>query len=131
MTSVPSIRHALMNMVYFDPSYADDALVDHYHTAAHQYGSQNALPACMTGMLSHDISDVYPMLEQETLRVIWGREARLTPLSDAEAFLAGNRNAELTVFDKCGSLPHDEQAQAVNRLIVDILTATSPQPAGS
>jgi pimeloyl-ACP methyl ester carboxylesterase len=131
MTSVPSLRHTLMNRVYFDPSYADDALIDHYSTASHQYGSQNALPALMTGMLNHDVSDVFSMLPQKTIRVIWGREARMTPLSDAEAFLAGNPNAELTVFDKCGSLPHDEQAQAVNRLIVDILTDTRPKAADS
>ena len=55
----------------------------------------------------------------------------MTPLSDAEAFLAANARAELTVFDKSGLLPHDEQAQAFNRLVVGLLSgseARSSQP---
>jgi pimeloyl-ACP methyl ester carboxylesterase len=62
---------------------------------------------------------------QPTLRLVWGREARMTPLSDAEAFLGANPRAELTVFDKSGLLPHDEQAQGFNRLIIEQL---SPKP---
>ena len=41
-----------------------------------------------------------------------------TPLADAEAFLAANPNAALTVFDKAGLLPHDEQAHAFNRFVL-------------
>ena len=55
----------------------------------------------------------------------------MTPLSDAEAFLAANARAELTVFDKSGLLPHDEQAQAFNRLVVEALSDSRPRPARS
>ena len=81
--------------------------------------------------MNHSIADVFPKLPQKTLRIVWGREARLTPLSDAEAFLAANPRAELTVLDKSGILPHDEQAQAFNRLVIGLLTAqerTSTDP---
>ena len=122
ITSLPGLRHYLMNETYFDPSYVDDALLDHYSTATHQYGSQNAPPSFFSGLLNHSIADAFPALTQKTLRLVWGREARLTPLSDAEAFLAANARAELTVFDKSGLLPHDEQAQAFNRLVIATLT---------
>ena len=102
-----------------------------YSTAAHQYGSQNAPPAFLSGLLSHGVADVFPALAQSNIRLIWGREARITPLSEAEPYLAANPNAELTIFDKCGALPHDEQAQAVNRLIIDLLTETHPKATGS
>jgi len=129
VTSLPYLRHYLMNETYFDPSYVDDALLDHYSTASHQYGAQNALPSFVSGLLNHSVADIFPTLTQKTLRVVWGREAQLTPLSDAEAFLAANPRAELTVFDKSGLLPHDEQAQAFNRLVVDLLTETKPRRA--
>ncbi len=127
VASLPYLRHYLMNETYFDPSYVDDALLDHYSTATHQYGSQNALPSFFSGLLNHSIADVFPALTQKTLRLVWGREARLTPLSDAEAFLAANSRAELTVFDKSGLLPHDEQAQGFNRLVVELLTEAKPR----
>ncbi len=123
VTSLAALRYYLMNETYFDPSFVDDALLDHYSTAAHQYGAQNAPPSFYSGLLNHSVADVFPALTQKTLRIVWGREARLTPLSDAEAFLAANSRTELTVLDKSGILPHDEQAQAFNRLVIALLTA--------
>lgn len=124
MTSQAGLRAYLMNQTYFDPSYVDDAMIDHYSTATHQYGCQNAPPAFIAGLLNWGVKEQFPALPQETVRLVWGREARMTPLSDAEAFLAANPRAELTVFDKSGLLPHDEQAQAFNRLVVELLTPT-------
>ncbi len=121
VTSLAGLRHYLMNQTYFDPSYVDDALLDHYSTATHQYGSQNAPPSFFSGLLNHSVADAFPTLTGKTLRLVWGREARLTPLADAEAFLAANARAELTTLDKSGLLPHDEQAQAFNRLVIETL----------
>jgi len=127
ISSVPYLRGYLMNQTYFDPSYVDDAMIDHFSTAAHQYGSQNAPPAFLAGLLNHSVADVFPELPQKTIRIVWGREARITPLSDAEAFLAANPRAELTVFDKSGMTPQDEQAQGFNRLVVELLTEQAPK----
>lgn len=127
ISSVPFLRGYLMNQAYFDPSYVDDDMIDHYSTAAHQYGSQNAPPSFMAGLLNHSVADAFPLLTQKHIRIVWGREARMTPLSDAEAFLAANAHAELTVFDKSGITPHDEQAQAFNRLVVEVLTEEAPK----
>ena len=126
VTSMAALRYYLMNQVYFDPSYVDDALVQHYFTASHQYGAQNAPPSFYSGYLNHSVAEAFPKLTQKTLQIVWGREARMTPLSDAEAFLAANSRAELTVFDKSGLLPHDEQAQAFNRLVIAALSAETP-----
>ena len=79
------------------------------------------------GLLNHSVADAFPALGQKNIRIIWGREARITPLSDAEAFLAANAHAELTVFDKSGMTPQDEQAQGFNRLAVEILTEEAPK----
>lgn len=122
LTSRLSLRTYLENQVYFDPSYVTDEVVDHYSTAAHQYGSQYAPLCFVSGLLDHSVRESVPKLAQQTIRIVWGREARMTPLSDAEPFLAANPHAELTVFDKAGLLPHDEQAPAFNRFVADILS---------
>ncbi len=127
IASQAGLRYYLMNQTYFDPSYVDDALIDHYATATHQYGSQNAPPAFLSGQMNLSVKDAFPKLTQDPLCLVWGREARMTPLSDAEAFLAANARAELTVFDKSGLLPHDEQAQAFNRLVIEQITARNPR----
>ncbi len=129
LTSLPGLRAYLMNQTYFDPSCVDDALLAHYSAAAHQYGSQNAPPAFISGMLNHSVADAFPALAQKTLHLVWGREALMTPLSDAEPFLAANARAELTVFDRSGLLPHEEQAQGFNRLVVELLTDKKPRAA--
>jgi pimeloyl-ACP methyl ester carboxylesterase len=128
IASVPVLRGYLMNRVYFDPSYVDTAMIDQFSAASHQYGSQNAPPAFIAGLLNHSVAGVFPRLEQRNLRLVWGREAVITPLSDAEAFLAANGHAELTIFDKSGMTPQDEQAQAFNRLVIELLADDAPRP---
>ena len=129
LTSTTSLRYYLMNQTYFDPSYVDDRMIDHYSTTTHQYGSQNAPPSFISGLLNHSVEDTFPALHPKIIRLIWGREAKMTPLSDAEAFLAANATADLTVFDKAGLLPQDEQAQAFNRFIVELLNEPDAKPA--
>ena len=90
-------------------------------------GRRNAPPSFFSGLLNHSVAASFPKLSQKTLRIVWGREAQMTPLSDAEAFLAANSRAELTVLDKSGLLPHDEQAQAFNRLVIAALTDQGPR----
>lgn len=123
LTSRLSLRTYLENQVYFDPSYVTDEVVDHYSSAAHQYGSQYAALCFVSGLLDDSVRQSLPNLRQNTIRIIWGREARMTPLADAQAFLAANSHVELSVFDKAGLLPHDEQAGSFNRLIGEVLAA--------
>lgn len=122
MASVAFLRSYLQNQVYFDPSHVTDELVEHYSTATHQYGSQYAALCFVSGQLGFDVSESFPKLEQKTIRIVWGREAKMSPLADAQAFLAANSRAELTVLDRAGLLPHDEQAPAFNRIVTDILS---------
>jgi pimeloyl-ACP methyl ester carboxylesterase len=49
----------------------------------------------------------------------------MTPLPEAEPFLSANPNAELTVIDKSGMLPHDEQSMAFNRLVEETISSAA------
>ena len=103
------IRSYMQSKIYFDPSYVTDEMVDHYSTASHQYGAQYAPLCFLSGELNHSVAGVFASLPQRNIRLVWGRESRQTPLDNAEPFLAANAAAELTVLDKAGILPHDEQ----------------------
>jgi len=128
ISSVAFLRSYLQNQVYFDPSHVTDEMVDHFSSATHQYGSQYAPLCFVSGQMGLDLSESLPKLTQKTIRIVWGRESKVTPLSDGQAFLAANSRAELTVFDKAGLLPHDEQASAFNRFITELLSETVDEP---
>ncbi|MDR3711059.1 MAG: alpha/beta fold hydrolase [Capsulimonadaceae bacterium] len=131
IASAASLRCYLQNEVYFDPSYVTDEMVEHYSAATHQYGSQHAALAFVSGQLGLDVRDTLPRLEDTSIHILWGREAKISPLSDAQAFLAANGRAELTILDRAGSVPHDEQAAAFNRFIIETLSNSSPAGAAT
>jgi pimeloyl-ACP methyl ester carboxylesterase len=121
IASRASLRSYLQDNVYFDPSYVTEEVVDHYSTASHQYGSQYAAQSFIGGQLNHSVRETLPNISPKSLTVIWGREAKQTPLSEAEAFLAANPLAELKVIDKAGLLPQDEQPSTFNRIVTELL----------
>jgi len=131
VASRASLRGYLQDNVYFDPSYVTDEVVDHYSAASHQYGSQYAAQSFIGGQLNHSVKDSLPNVKAHSLTIIWGREAKQSPLSDAESFLAANTLAELKVIDKAGLLPHDEQPSTFNRIVTELLKSeTESEAAG-
>jgi pimeloyl-ACP methyl ester carboxylesterase len=130
VTSRAATRSMLQSKVFFDPSYVTDEMVDQFSTASHQYGSQYAISALMSGALEHDAAASYALLPQPLLRVIGGREAGETVLPNAQAYLAANNRTELDLLDKAALWPQDEQAGAFNRLVTQMINA-APHPEDS
>ena len=114
IASRPSIRYFLESQAYFDTTLVTDGLVERYYRTAHVPGARYAPAAFVSGKLYWDASEAWSRLGQRVL-LVWGKEARITPLSDAAAFLATNPGAELQEIGAAGILPHDEQPeQTVN-----------------
>lgn len=105
-----SIRYFLESQTYFDSTLVTDELVDINYRTAHVPGARYAPSAFVSGKLYWDARDAWSRLEQRVL-IVWGKEARLTPVSDAAAFLATNPNAELEEIGAAGIIPHDEQPE--------------------
>ena len=105
-----SIRYFLEHQVYHNKALVTGDLVDRYYRTAHVRGAWHAPAAFVSGRLYHDASDAWRALGQGVL-LVWGREAAITPISDAAAFLALNPRAELAEVSPSGILPHDEQPQ--------------------
>jgi pimeloyl-ACP methyl ester carboxylesterase len=88
-----------------------DDVVEQYHTAAHQPGGENVLPSFISGFLNINIANAFKKVVDLPL-IVWGQQAKETPVSQAEAFLVANPNAKLEVIQDAGMLPHEEQPEA-------------------
>ncbi len=125
VTCPASLRAYLGSQIYFDPSYVTEEMVEQYFTASHQYGAQYAPLSFIAGELGHTVTDTLPKLPQQTIRVVWGKQAKMTPVGDAKLFRHLNRRIEVTVMDKSGLLPHDEQAGEFNALVEQIASGAA------
>lgn len=120
IASRPSIRYFLEAQTYFDTTLVTDDLVERYYRTAHLPGARYAPSAFVSGKLYWDASDAWPRLEQRVL-LVWGKEARITPISEAAAFLATNPGTELQEIGAAGILPHDEQPEQTANVISEWL----------
>jgi len=115
-----SIRYFLENQAYYNKALVTDDLVDRYYRTAHVHGAWHAPSAFVSGKLYHDASDAWRNLQQGIL-LVWGREATITPITDAAAFLALNPRAELAEVSPSGILPQDEQPQQFANTVLNWL----------
>src|SRR5436305_1773768 len=120
VASRPSIRYFLESQAYFDTTLVTDDLVERFYRTAHAPGARHAPSAFVSGKLYWDASDAWSRLEQRVL-LVWGKEARIIPVTDAAAFLVTNPGAELQEIGAAGILPHDEQPEQTANVIGDWL----------
>ncbi len=62
-----------------------------------------------------------PAIPHETL-IIWGARDQILPVRNARRFHRDLRNSHLEILDECGHFPHEEQAEKVNRFVLQFLT---------
>lgn len=125
MSSRAGIRHFL-RLTYGGTREVSDDLVDYYYTMAHQRGARFAPASFLAGALDTPVHDAYPRLQQPIL-LIWGKNARFTPLEHARAFRLANPRADLRVFDT-GALPQDQNPGEFAREVMVWLQAGSQSP---
>jgi pimeloyl-ACP methyl ester carboxylesterase len=111
LVSRPSLRYYLARQTYFNDSYVTSDLIDAYHATAHQGGARWAPRAFIAGHLDCRVEGAWERLAQP-VAIAWGRQGSLNPVARAEAFTRRRPATTLTVFERCGLLPHDEHAAA-------------------
>jgi pimeloyl-ACP methyl ester carboxylesterase len=110
------IENYLRHDLYHDGSRVTPELVDHYWIATHQPGARWAARSFLSGYLNIQIREEFRRLERP-VTVVWGQQAQLAPVCEAQAFLEVNPDAELEIFSQAGLAPHDERAEEFNRLV--------------
>ena len=88
-------------------------------------GSIHPYASLITGYLDSSILKWLPKAEVPLL-LIWGKQARPTPVEHSVRLVAIARQCRLEVVDDAGSWTHDEQSAKVNQLIIDYADAQLP-----
>ncbi len=101
IASRASIRWYLRHMAFYDPTKVTGELVEYGYRSAHQPGAQYPFVAFLTGRF--DVPLAQPLRElRQPLTLIWGRNARFTPVSEASRLLELRPDAALYVLDRTG-----------------------------
>lgn len=123
--SWPSLTSFCQSSLYVDPSFCDLPTIYDYRQFTRLEDSIYGAGAFLTGNLGLDVREDFAALQQPVL-LIWGAESAFTPLSEAEAFLALNPDAQLEVIEQAGALVNDEQQALFDLLMLEHLAAAAP-----
>jgi pimeloyl-ACP methyl ester carboxylesterase len=125
IASRAGIRWYLSKHVYLRPEAVTDDLVDYYYNTAHQPGGRYVPLRFVTGFLNIDIAEAFAHLSPPTL-IVWGKQADVTPATDAQAFQRLNPGAQIEIIDGSNMLPHDEQPDRFHQKVIDWLRQPTP-----
>ncbi len=112
LTSPPSLRYFLKGMGYHDPSLVTDEMIEYHYDVSHQPNARFAPGAFVSGYLNRDVRDEWARLKNPLL-LVWGYQARTTPVQNGTEFLRVNPRAVVNGYD-ANLLPHDEQPDRFN-----------------
>ncbi len=102
--------------VYADPAAVTETMLDYYYIAAHQPGAPFAPAAFLSGQLNRDVSAELARLSNP-IYVVWGKQASLTPVANAESYLTARPDVRLEVLDGAGLMVADERPSEFVRLV--------------
>jgi pimeloyl-ACP methyl ester carboxylesterase len=114
---------SFLERTYADNSLVTDALVDVYYQAAHQPGARHAPAAFIASHLNIDVRSALRRLAQPML-LVWGQQAVEAPVDDVLRFRALKPDLRLAILDPAGGLPHDEQPDEFNEIVIAFLERT-------
>lgn len=121
---------ALITSVFHDPSHADTGLLGYYLEKFASRKWRSGLMRTLRGTMAHRVADRLAHVRQPTMLVV-GRQDRI--VSPEETIAAAERlpNGKLVVLPDCGHAPQIEEAETVNRLVVDFLLASARDVTGA
>ncbi|MCS7078477.1 MAG: alpha/beta fold hydrolase [Chloracidobacterium sp.] len=110
-----AIRYFMTTQGFHNPRNFSREYEDYLYRTMRAKNAKYAPIAFLTGMANCNVSLLFGRLTMP-VQLVWGKDARTTPARQAEDFLARKPDAQLTLFDACALLPHDEHADQFNRL---------------
>ncbi len=116
----PSVRYFLEQQTYANPKNVTPETFEGFYRATQHPGAMYAPICFVSGLLNYNISEEFARLTQPVL-IVWGRQAKITKLKQADAFMKRNPRARLEVFDNCGMIVQDECSTAFNQLAATFL----------
>ncbi len=120
LTTRPSIRLFLASQAYADPASITDERLEMFYQTCRRPGSYYAPICFLSGLLNCDISTAFASLTQPTL-LVWGSDARTSPLSLASHFVRVRVATKVAVIDRASLLVQDEQPEAFIEKVMPFL----------
>ncbi len=129
IASEGELRRFLHECFYSSRAVNDD-LVRRLVKHAARPGSIHAYASLITGYLDWSLLSSLPRVTVPIL-LIWGRQARPTPVEHSVRLVALAQRCRLEVIENAGAWVHDEQSARVNALISDWCAGLCDTPATS
>ena len=111
---------SLVASVFQDPGHTDPSLLAYYETKFANRRWRSGLLRTIRGTMDHRVRDRLTQVTQPTLLVVGGEDRIVDPRQAIEAAGLLPRG-RLVVLEGCGHAPQIEQADVVNRLVVEFL----------
>jgi pimeloyl-ACP methyl ester carboxylesterase len=119
----------MVESVFHDAGYAAPEVLAHYERRFRDRRWRSGLLRTVRGTMEHRVRGKIAEVAQPTLLIV-GREDRI--VDPRQSIEAGGRlpRGRIVALDRCGHAPQIEQAEIVNRLVVEFLTSDE-SPIGS
>ncbi len=135
MANPDILARQILSKNYWDPTRVPDALVRAYADSMRSPGGRAALIMTARQVIPDDYAALierYRTLELPVL-VLWCRNDRILPFSDAGKFREALPHAEVLLLDRCGHSPQEEVPNAILQVIEQFLASErlptrQPQP---
>jgi pimeloyl-ACP methyl ester carboxylesterase len=105
---------------FHNPRAVTHDLVERLHDNAWRKGSVHAYAGLVVGYLDWPLLDSLPSV-QNAILLVWGRQARPTPVEHSVRLVAMARRCNLRIVENAGAWVHHEQSAQVNRLVEQFL----------
>jgi len=113
----PRLRWAAFRGVFHAPHrMRPELLWEQYTGAIDAPGFADALRT----LIGYDFTDRLEDVEDPTL-IVWGRNDRVVPSTDATGYAKHLRNSRVVIFDRCGHCPQLERPLRFNRLLEEFI----------
>jgi pimeloyl-ACP methyl ester carboxylesterase len=112
---------------FFDPAKMPADYLKRYQVQMRYRGFKRAQYATLSHLASlrpgHALMDMYARVDAQgrPVLLIWGREDKTSPFADNVTLRQAMPHAEFHAIDAAGHLPHIEQPQVVNPLLIEFL----------
>lgn len=121
------LKSFLRQQGYADPTRVSDDIIDYDYLTSHQPGAPYVPRAFLSGQLNLNIAEPFSRLSQPVL-LIWGRQAAINPVANAQTLTALNPRARLEIFDQSRLLPQEEEAERFNQLVAAFALPAQAEP---
>ncbi len=115
-----------VRFAYGDPERITDDAVTHRNRMMRVRGQHDALISMSKSKRDANVPQELHTVQMPTL-IVWGKKDRVVPASHAHKHFRDMPNARLEWIDDAGHLPHEENPEQVNELVLKFLSENGNQ----